>query len=226
MTQYDSNETIYQCRVCGSFTLNPIHCNQKARILLKPDVRKSLSKILSLILRHKPDAFGIHLSNDGFSIETIDVIAKRISDRKGILFTEDHIRAIVQFDPKGRFEIKNNRIRALYGHSINVDLNLEPVKNPPDILYHGTPLRNRKHVLEYGILPQHRIFVHLSLNSNDAIEVAKRHINPNEFDKRIVLFEISTAKLAELGIKLYRPSKVVFITDHIPPTAIVGAEIV
>lgn len=226
MTEYDKDITIYQCRVCGKFTLEPYHCRQKARILLKPDVRLSLSKVLALILRHKPSAFGIHLARNGFTVETIDIIAHRIGKKKGIPFEADHIRAIVMFDPKGRFEIKNNRIRAVYGHSIDVDLGFEPVKHPPELIYHATPIENRKNIMDYGILPQHRRFVHLSLNRNDAIEVARKHINENTYDKRVVLFEVSTSKLKELGVKLYRPAKLVFIASHIPPGAIVGAEII
>ncbi len=226
MTQYDNNVTIYQCRVCGKFTLEPYHCRQKARILLKPDVRMSLSKVLALILRHKPSAFNIHLSHNGFTVETIDVVAHRIGKKKGIPFEADHIRAIAMFDPKGRFEIRNNRIRAVYGHSINVDLGFEPVKHPPEIIYHASPIGNRKIIMELGILPQKRKFVHLSLNKNDAIEVARRHISEDTLDKRVVLFEISTSKLKELGVELYRPAKLVFIATHIPPAAIVGAEII
>lgn len=41
----------------------------------------------------------------------------------------------LQLNPRG------NRIRALYGHSIPVELEGDPVK-PPTCLYHGTAQRN------------------------------------------------------------------------------------
>ena len=49
------------------------------------------------------------------------------------------LQQIVESDNKGRFEFSEDKssVRALYGHSIDVNLGLEPTI-PPPILYHGT----------------------------------------------------------------------------------------
>ena len=51
------------------------------------------------------------------------------------------LRVIVKEDTKRRFEFSEDEssVRALYGHSIDVDLELEST-TPPTILYHGTSL--------------------------------------------------------------------------------------
>jgi putative RNA 2'-phosphotransferase len=71
------------------------------------------------------------------------------------------LAAAVATDPKGRFERDGDRIRATYGHSIDVDL--EPTDAPvPDVLYHGMPRRNAEAIREEGLRSMGRQTVHLS----------------------------------------------------------------
>ncbi|MCL1809554.1 MAG: hypothetical protein FWG42_07320 [Clostridiales bacterium] len=44
---------------------------------------------------------------------------------------------MIQKSEKKRHEACDGKIRALYGHSVEKRIVMEPVK-PPDILYHGT----------------------------------------------------------------------------------------
>ena len=64
----------------------------------------------------------------------------------------------------------HSRIRANQGHSIQVDVELEE-KTPPEILYHGTGEKSVASILEQGLLPQSRLYVHLSLTSEISRQV-------------------------------------------------------
>lgn len=84
------------------------------------------SKRLAYLLRHSK------LPNHKGWIK-VDVVQNEL----GVSLLD--IQKIVYEDTKGRFEFSEDKssVRALYGHSINVDLGLEPAV-PPPVLYHGT----------------------------------------------------------------------------------------
>lgn len=75
----------------------------------------------------------------------------------------DELKEIVATNNKQRFEFSEDmtRIRAIQGHSVHVDVELEEVL-PPDILYHGTGERFVNSIMEQGINKGNRLFVHLS----------------------------------------------------------------
>lgn len=81
-----------------------------------------LSKIISLALRHTPEKYNIILDNSGWSdVNTLLTnIAKNHSEYNGIAYV-DLISAINSSDKK-RHEINEQRIRALYGHTINTSI--------------------------------------------------------------------------------------------------------
>lgn len=93
-------------------------------------------KFLAYILRHNPAACGIELDKNGWaSVEGL--LAGAQKSGRNINFTM--LEKIVENDDKGRYEFNadKSKIRATYGHSLPVDLNLQ-IKIPSDILYHGT----------------------------------------------------------------------------------------
>ena len=81
--------------------------------------------------------------------------------------------AVVIGSDKQRFELKDGKVRAIYGHSFPVDLGLEPVEPPPQ-LYDGTARDLARSILRIGIRPRDRQYVHLSSSANEAIAVGKR----------------------------------------------------
>ena len=113
------------------------------------------SKRLSLVLRHRPDSVGIALDPHGW----VDV--ETLLDAVGM--TRDELSEVVDTNDKQRFtwDLETDRIRANQGHSVDVDLALEPAE-PPDVLYHGTPLRNVASILASGLERRQRHHVHLS----------------------------------------------------------------
>ncbi len=208
---------IYQCNICKKFTEEPIHCNSPCKLILTGSQRLKLSKFLSLILRHKPEIINIELDDKGY-VEINELVSKiKCKIKHYYWLTPMHIRAVVDTCPKGRFEIKGNKIRAVYGHSIKVKLNL-PVDNEVKILYHGTTLEKLGRILSEGIRPMKRMYVHLSSNFNDAIEVAGRHGN------RIVVLIINADKLRAHGLKIFKAGKSVYLVKYVPPNCIEGIE--
>ncbi len=178
--------------------------------------RERLSKLLTYILRHNPSLVGIELDEEGFSNVDIDELARRISERKGYEWVRpEHIRMIVEKDPKGRFEIRDGRIRATYGHTVQVDEIGTPVRDVK-VLFHGTTLRAWKSIEKEGIKPQKRRYVHLSSSVEDAIEVASRH------GSDVVVLEIDVEAMIKDGYEVRKAGKGIYLVKEVPPKYITG----
>ena len=160
-----------------------------------------LSKKLALILRHKPESANIKLDKNGWA--RTDDILKALGINMSILET------IVMNDKKGRyaFDECKQHIRAVQGHSVNVDLALTPII-PPDVLYHGTGSKSVDAILRDGIRKMSRQYVHLSSNINTAIQVGSRH------GKAFVL-QIDTKQMAQDGCLFYQAENGVWLTDYV-----------
>ena len=96
-----------------------------------------LSKVMSLLLRHKPET--AHLSMDGEGWVGMEELLHNMNRFCGTNASLEDIQYVVAHNEKKRFMVSSNgkRIRACQGHSISVDLGLEPIQPPPR-LYHGT----------------------------------------------------------------------------------------
>lgn len=92
---------------------------------------KKISKFLSLVLRHKPEAIGITLDENSWTDVTI-LINKAASS--GMLLNREVLRHIVDTNSKKRFAFDSTlqRIRANQGHSVTIELGYQPQK-PPEI---------------------------------------------------------------------------------------------
>lgn len=137
-----------------------------------------LSKFLSFALRHNPDEAGIEVDENGWC-DKENIVEAMVRNNKGNSF-EDIKRLIAASqedeDQKVRFEIKKNKVRATYGHSldyVNIETNNET--DIPDVLYHGTPKRNVYSILNNGLKPMNRNSVHLTDSLDVAEKVGKRH---------------------------------------------------
>ena len=124
--------------------------------------------------------------------------------------TQELLEIIVASDDKQRysFNADGSKIRANQGHSIDVDLNLTPVE-PPELLFHGTAVRNVASIKLHGLLKQNRHHVHLSENQETAKRVGARYGKP-------VILTISAKAMAEAGHTFYRSENHVWLTDAVP----------
>ena len=96
---------------------------------LQPTMDKRLvrmSKLLSLVLRHEPEAIGLALDPAGWA-SVPELI--RSANQAGHRLTPELLREVVAKNDKQRFTFSADglRIRAAQGHSLPVDLGLAPL---------------------------------------------------------------------------------------------------
>lgn len=165
------------------------------------------SKFLALILRHKPEAVGISLDNHGWAD-----VNKLITgmQNKYPEFKYSTLLKIVLTDDKQRYSFNedNTKIRANQGHSIKVDVELKETV-PPDILYHGTATKSLDKIMSEGIKSMQRLHVHLSADTQKAIETGKRHGKP-------VVLSVNAKEMHDAGHKFYLSENNVWLTDFVP----------
>jgi putative RNA 2'-phosphotransferase len=164
------------------------------------------SKFLSLVLRHQPELIGLSLDKHGWADIDELLNAARVSDRH---ITRELLLRVVQENDKKRFAISEHgtKIRASQGHSINVDLGLQPVE-PPDILYHGTVQRFVPSIAENGLRSGSRQHVHLSPDTKTATAVGNRR-------GRSVILRVLAGQMHRDGYVFYQSENGVWLTDHV-----------
>lgn len=175
--------------------------------------RTRVSKLMAYILRHSPEEFGLKPDGEGFV--PLDELLKALQAVYPDV-TEEFVREIVERDAKGRYEIRDGKIRARYGHSFPVSLNHEADRESR-VLYHGTPRRNLESIMHEGLKPMRRQFVHLSTSRSEAIETGRRH------GRDVVLLIIDADCLRKKGLKIYKAGKNVRIVERVPPECITPA---
>ncbi|MFQ6064911.1 MAG: RNA 2'-phosphotransferase, partial [Candidatus Bathyarchaeia archaeon] len=126
---------------------------------------------MSYLLRHNP----IGLQMDGRGFVRLDKLLRRVGERYDV--DEAFIRDIVQASDKTRFQIVGGKIRALYGHTIDVEVDL-PEDESVGVLYPGTTSESASKILKKGLRSMRRKWVHLSVTREIAKEVGKRR-TPN-----------------------------------------------
>ncbi|MEI7057373.1 RNA 2'-phosphotransferase [Nocardioides sp. CCNWLW239] len=167
-----------------------------------------LSKRLALVLRHRPDSIGIDLDANGWvPIHTLLAAL----DEHGISCTRADLRRVVANNDKKRYEVDEttDRIRARQGHSVEVDLALEPTV-PPPVLFHGTAHRNVSSILATGLNKGGRHHVHLSPDRDTAARVGARR-------GAYVLFGVDSAAMTSTGQTFWRTENGVWLTDRVDP---------
>lgn len=170
---------------------------------------KGTSKFLSYVLRHKPEAIGLTLDPEGWA-DVEELMAKA-----DIPLNLDILSEVVATSEKKRFAFSPDglSIRANQGHSIAVNLGLEPLE-PPELLYHGTATRFLERIQGQGLLPQSRQYVHLSADRETAVKVGQRHGKP-------VVLTVSALALHQKGHPFFKAQNGVWLTAEVPSEALV-----
>ncbi|HIE35712.1 MAG TPA: RNA 2'-phosphotransferase [Candidatus Omnitrophica bacterium] len=107
-----------------------------------------------------------------------------------------------------RFEVKENKIRAGYGHSIKVEPK-ERCRELFTFLFDGTSPENLRSILKEGLNLQRRIFVHFSSTLEDAHAVGKRK------SPKPVILKIET-KRASKEVSFWKEANM-YLAKSIPP---------
>jgi len=173
----------------------------------------ALSKHLSYLLRHHPEDGDLNLDERGFA--DLEAVIDSLRNTKHSWASREEIEELIEKSGKKRFEIVEGMIRALYGHSIDVEIKQK--EKPPGRLYHGTSPDSLDSIFEEGLKPMGRQYVHLSISVEEAVEVGKRH-HPDP-----VILEIDSLEAWEDGIDFYKRGDL-YLSEYIPPEYI-GAKL-
>lgn len=185
-------------------------CAQPGRFLMNDRELDHLGRVLTGILRHFPDRYQLTMDAQGWV--ALPQIVRAISSRHPAYhwLRVPHLVAIAETDAKGRYEVRDERIRATYGHTLELELDL-PTDNIPDRLYYPVTEEEVAIVLEVGLRPSDRKKVHLSKTAEDA-----RAAGSVRTPQPIVL-EVDARRAREGGIVIQQAGKTVFLVDQVPP---------
>ena len=175
---------------------------------MTPETLKTKSKWISKHLRHSPEKVGLTLETGGW-VRVADLLEAARNHRMSL--SRAQLEEVVKSNDKQRFSFDRTgtKIRANQGHSVEVDLQLQP-QTPPDTLLHGTATKNRESILEQGLHPGRRHHVHLSRDMETAIRVGERHGKP-------LVFRVDALKMHADGFQFFCSENNVWLVEAVPP---------
>ena len=167
-----------------------------------------VSKYLSKHLRHQPERIGIKLATGGW-VAVDELLAG--CKKNSFPINRNELEEVVANNDKKRFSFDDTGtlIRANQGHSVEVDLQLEPTI-PPEVLYHGTGHGAVKAILQQGLCKMSRHHVHLSADISTAKIVGARHGRP-------VVFAVEALTMHQANYRFYCSNNGVWLVDYVPP---------
>lgn len=186
-------------------------CGYSGEVVIPKEKVERLGKFISGVLRHFPDKFGLDMDENGW-VDFEKLL--RVVSRRYRWANRWVVKALIYSDRKGRYELKDDKIRARYGHSVPVELNDMP-EAEEDLLYYGTSEEESVRLLELGIKPVNQTFVHLSTTLEKSEEVARLRT-----DEPIIL-EVDAKRAREDGIRLIKVNEHIVLAKEIPPEYIV-----
>lgn len=167
-----------------------------------------ISRLMSLMLRHKPEQFALALDAEGYVplADVVSAVRKSFPDA-GI---EDVRRVVETIEPdKARFSISGQDIRANYGHSL-IERVAQPLVVPPEVLLHGTSEEVVSRIRREGICPMRRQYVHLTTSRDLAARIGGRH-------GRACVLQIDALRASRGGVAFYRANDAFWLADFVPP---------
>lgn len=175
--------------------------------MLNQATEKSLSKLMTKILRHTPESFGVKLAPEDGSCP-VDALIKAIrAQSKWSWIKQEDIEQVVRNSDKQRFAIEDGRIRARYGHSHD-KVQYAP-GNPPAVLYHGTNKGALASILKEGLSPMGRQYVHLSEGTHFATMAGSRR-------GELVILQVDARSAQQSGVTFYYAGNEVWLADRVP----------
>ena len=183
-----------------------LQCKLPGRYVLDDSKEEKLGRFVSGALRHFPASAGVEMDKCGWvNLNAFcEVMKKRYNWMR-----KEYVYALVESDEKNRYEICDYKIRARYGHS--VDINLDYPENTFPYLYYGASPEEVDVLLDNGIFPIKQRYVHLSTSYEKAAGVAIIHTeNP-------VIIQIDAKRAQEDGISLKVATEYIVLAEKIPP---------
>lgn len=161
-----------------------------------------VSKKLSYLLRHAPQE-EFPLSRSGWA-NCSDVCRE-------LKITREQLQEIVDTDEKGRYKIATvayaDVIKAVQGHSTTQVAMTYSCEIPPNVLYHGTPVNNLESIMDSGLNPRDRHYVHLSADVDTAAAVGLRGTS------KAVILKLDVEEMRDHGYPFYLAENGVWLID-------------
>lgn len=189
-------------------------CGEPGRFLMDAEELDRVGRMLTGILRHFPERYGLALDEHGW-IQVDAIIGAIQCNRRYHWIRPYHIEAIAATDDKGRYQIEGGMIRATYGHTLEVDLSDMPEADL-EFLYYPASEEEADMILENGIKPMDRKYIHLSATPEKADEAGKVRIqNP-------IILKIDVKLAAELAPEkpIKKAGKSVYVAQEVPAKCI------
>jgi putative RNA 2'-phosphotransferase len=196
---------IKKCQNHGFFRGESCACGEAGTLMLNDEQTERLGRFISGALRHFPDDLGLAMNQHGWV--DVDVLCDAMRTRYKWA-NKEKLFSIIESDEKGRYEVKGNKIRARYGHSVDVDLDF-PENTLPE-LYYGASREEVDILLEKGIKPIKQRYVHLSTSVEKAREVASIHTDDP------VLLVINAQEARNDGVKMLSATENIVLLEEIP----------
>jgi putative RNA 2'-phosphotransferase len=200
-----------QCEEHGYFRGETCpECNEKGKFLMNDRELNALSRIIAGALRHFPEKLGLLMDGHGY-VEISSLIDAIGTSRSGFTWLRPHhVKALVETDPRGRYQIDGGMIRAKYGHSINIDLTDLPLSENDEFFYPVTE-EESDIVIESGIKPIDRKKVHLSTSLKKAVEAGRVRT-----DVPLVL-RVDGVEIRKDDVEIYQATDDVCVTEYVDP---------
>ena len=169
----------------------------------------SLGRMLALVLRHAPEKFGVEMDLNGW-VNSRELSEAIQAQREHFHWLRGwHFEAIANADVKGRYQVEGEMIRATYGHSIELELDLPTDDIPEGLYWPCDPAAVATH-MELGISAGDRKHVHLSRTISNAMEAGHVRIS------RPAILEVDTTRANADGYTIWRAGTTVFLCEEMP----------
>ncbi|MEO0661185.1 MAG: RNA 2'-phosphotransferase, partial [Planctomycetota bacterium] len=119
-------------------------------------LNERITRALAFMLRHQPEEFDLELDRYGWG--DLEEVVYALQERVGADVDGEDVEEAIDGSDRKRYEVKDGKIRALYGHSFAIDPG-EPTE-PPDELYIGIGSRDAARADENGLRSGRRAFLH------------------------------------------------------------------
>ena len=185
-------------------------CDEEGKFLMSTEEMDKVGRTMAGILRHFPERFELEMDDQGFVSLREMVSAMRDNNRRMHWLRTHHVIALVESDPKGRYQVSGDNVRATYGHTLELDLR-HPSDNIPDELFYPATSEEAEIILETGIIPADRRMVHLSKTYEDAFSAGSVRV-----DEPVIL-AVDTVRARADGIEIGRAARTVYLCSQVPP---------
>lgn len=197
---------IKKCPTHSYFRGDVCYCGEPGALMLNDEQTERLGRFISGALRHFPDDLGLAMNQHGWVDVDFLCDAMKVRYRWA---NKEKLFSMIESDEKGRYQVHGKKIRAIYGHSVDIDLDY-PDNTLPE-LYYGASREEVDILLEKGIKPIKQRYVHLSTSPGKAMQVANIHSdNP-------VLIAINAEEAQRDGIVMLDATEHIVLSEEIPP---------